>query len=791
MIKDRDKTKEQLIDELAELRRRVTEMEEIENRHICAETELRKERDFARSLVETAPGIILVLDTKGRIINFNPYMEEATGYRFEEVKGKDWFTTFLPERYRDRIRDIFSKTLNDINTSGNINPIITRDGHELEIEWYNRTLKNSLGNVVGILALGQDITNRMRTEDMLKRSEERYRSLVENMNEGLTIINENACFTFTNKKFCKIIEYTREEIIGKHISKFLDKKNAMIMEKQFEKRKRGEVSSYEITCTTKTGKKIPVLISATPIFEYGVFKGTHAILTDLSDVKKAEAELTSANIKLNAIINSATGFYIATSDIEGNVISWNKGAELLLGYKEEEVVGKMLISRFLAGNTAKTGWLKKTINYILENKKFEGEFHFKRKNGEAFPGYLNATPLKDEKGNLLGILGIVQDITRRKKMEDELQRAKEEWEKSFDTINDFIFITDGEGMIERLNRTCAELSGKQPKDVVGMKCRELFKCKNINTESCTLFNLRNDKPLTAHEIKLYDHDIWVNAQAFPSYGPDGNPEHIVHVYRNITEHKKIKELTMEKQAAEEANRLKSEFINNISHEIRTPLTSILGFAETIQRIIRMGKAMNKLPMAADKIIKAGEHLLNLINDLLDISRIEAGKMELKLESIRLKGIISEVISSLNPAFAEKNIILADEISKDLPLTKVDRIRIRQVLFNLVENAVKFTGEGGKVVVGADWDKEMGGQENSEAARQIKVWVKDTGMGIPKNMLKAVFKRFEQVDKSGIKSGAGLGLPICKRLVEMHGGKIWAKSEEGKGSIFYFTLPLAS
>ena len=114
-----------------------------------------------------------------------------------------------------------------------------------------------------------------------------------------------------------------------------------------------------------------------------------------------------------------------------------------------------------------------------------------------------------------------------------------------------------------------------------------------------------------------------------------------------------------------------------------------------------------------------------------------------------------------------------------------------MLFNLVENAFKFTGEGGKVVVGADWDKGMGGQENSEAARQIKVWVKDTGMGIPKNMLKAVFKRFEQVDKSGIKSGIGLGLPICKRLVEMHGGKIQAKSEEGKGSIFYFTLPLSS
>lgn len=160
-------------------------------------------------------------------------------------------------------------------------------------------------------------------------------------------------------------------------------------------------------------------------------------------------------------------------------------------------------------------------------------------------------------------------------------------------------------------------------------------------------------PLTEHETKLDKYNMWVNVRDQPSYDKKGKLDTIVHVYRNITERKRIEELTMEKQAAEEANRLKSEFINNISHEIRTPLTSILGFAETIQRMIRKNQAIEKIPMAVNKVINSGMHLLQLINDLLDISRIEAGKMELKLEPIKLKNILDELDFLRDPQYNKK------------------------------------------------------------------------------------------------------------------------------------------
>jgi PAS domain S-box-containing protein len=172
MMKDEDKTKEQLMDELTGLRQRVAELEASEIERKRAEEALRRERDFAEGLIETAQVIVLVLNKEGRIIRFNPHMEEISGYSLEEVQGKDWFTTFLPKGEHKRIRELFSRAVSDIQTRGNVNPIVTRDGREREIEWFDKTLKDADGNIVGLLAIGQDITERKRAEEALRDTNE-------------------------------------------------------------------------------------------------------------------------------------------------------------------------------------------------------------------------------------------------------------------------------------------------------------------------------------------------------------------------------------------------------------------------------------------------------------------------------------------------------------------------------------------------------------------------------------------------------------------------------------------
>lgn len=238
------------------------------------------------------------------------------------------------------------------------------------------------------------------------------------------------------------------------------------------------------------------------------------------------------------------------------------------------------------------------------------------------------------------------------------------------------------------------------------------------------------------------------------------------------------ELEKARKAAEAANRAKSDFLANMSHELRTPLNSVIGFAEMILDEI-YGKVPSEIREVVGEIQKSGEHLLGLINDVLDISKIEAGRIELKLSENTPEDPIEVAIGRTASLAKAKGLELIAEIHGELPHCTFDLQRITQVLFNLVGNAIKFTHEG-EVRIGAKTDGE-----------DLLFWVSDTGIGIPKSELENIFNEFQQGDSSATREaqGTGLGLAIAKRFVEMHGGAIWVESEVRVGSTFWFTLPL--
>jgi PAS domain S-box-containing protein len=213
-MKDPSRINPELIEETAILKQRIKELEQSESERNRAEEALRRERDFANSIIQTAQAIVLVLDTKGNIVSINRYMEDISGYPLKEVQGKDWFSTFLPERDRNRMRKLFLNAVADIQTRGNVNPIVTRDGRERMIEWYDKTLKDISGNILGLLAIGQDITERKRADEALRDSEARFRTVADFAFNWETWTDNDGQFLYVSPSCQRITGYSAEEFLN-------------------------------------------------------------------------------------------------------------------------------------------------------------------------------------------------------------------------------------------------------------------------------------------------------------------------------------------------------------------------------------------------------------------------------------------------------------------------------------------------------------------------------------------------------------------------------------------------
>src|SRR6202049_107572 len=576
------------------------------------------------------------------------------------------------------------------------------------------------------------------------------------------------------------------------------------------KASRGIEDIYELTYIRKDGSRFPAVVSVTALRgDEGGIIGYLLIGTDNTARKQAEDALLKAGALQNAIFSSENFSSIAT-DEKGVIQLFNVGAERMLGYTALEVVDKITPAdisdsqEVITRAKALSHELATTITPGFDALAFKAsrgiediyELTYIRKDGSRFPAVVSVTALRDAQGGIIGYLLIGTDNTARKQVEAEQERLDQRlrdqqfYTRSLIESNiDALMTTDPRGIITDVNQQMEALTGCTRDELIGAPFKNYF--TDPDRAEAGIKRVLSGSKVTDYELTARARDgketvVSYNATTF--HDRDRKLQGVFAAARDVTERKRFErtlqennlELERAMAAAEKANLAKSDFLSSMSHELRSPLNAILGFAQLMNSDTTPPSPSQTASI--DQILHAGWYLLDLINEILDLAQIESGKLALSREPTSLAEVMLECQAMIEPQRQQRGIRMAFPHSGCPYFVDADRTRLKQVLINLLSNEIKYNQANGTVVV----DCTMSTPE------RIRVSVRDTGAGLPPDMLMQLFQPFNRLGKeTSAEEGTGIGLVMSKRLVEMMGGAIGVESAVGLGSVFWFELNSAA
>jgi PAS domain S-box-containing protein len=766
---------------------RVASFRDVTQRVEAEKALLTSEEKYKKLSNLTFEGVLI--HDNGIAVDFNLSFLKLFGYKREELLGKNMPQLITPKKHH---KAIYKSIKNNYSLPFEIEGV-KKNGSVFPLEIEARTIEKE-GNKTLRVTSFRDITHRKKVENLLLISEEKFELLLESSEDMITVHDLDGTYLYYNGPSCYAL--TKEDVLGKTPYDFFEKEKADIL-----------VNIIKSVGKTGISKKIEIELNWFDEMKwfseyFYLMKGDKEkgerivkVCQDITERKKVENE----NIKLYATIEenekkfsdlfekSGAAIFIFENGVN---IDCNQAALDLFKFKTKEDALKThpseISPEFQPNGQSSEEKRKEMLKIVLKNKTHRFEWTHLKSNGEKFPAEIILITT-NYKPNDITVYVEVRDVTDLKKGEKEIVKAKKKVEKSekylhniINNMGDAVYVKDNQRKVILVNNAFFEIFEISKDDIIGKLHSQNTTPKELKKFDMIDKQVLSDGKESVSEERLITRDnkaITISTRK-TRFIDDSGKKYLIGVTRDISQTRVVeKELILSKEKAEESDRLKTEFLNNMSHEIRTPMNGILGFSELLN-----GPDLddNKRKNFVSIIQNSGNQLLRVIDDIIEISKLETKQVILKEDKVNLNDLLLELFSVFDPKAKESQISLHLErgLSDSNSVILLDSLKLHKVLNNLLENALKFTNEG-KINFGYKLENN-----------KLEFFVSDTGIGIPKGKNKIIFKRFSQADKELSKKvgGLGLGLSIAKENVMLLGGDINVESKMMRGSTFRFNIP---
>jgi PAS domain S-box-containing protein len=743
----------------------------------ATEEALRASEETFRGLFDSLTELVYILDLEGRVLNVNEAVLRAYGYTREELLGQ------TPAMLADPARVDLEEAAEHFYRAVAGEPQryewwgLRKDGSTFPKEVV-QTRSTYFGRDA-VIAVARDITDRVEAERALREREEHFRRLIENASDLVSIISPDGTIRYESEAIGRLFGYSAGEGVGisawdrvhpddrAHVRKALGEVAAMPGETrsaEFRYRARGGEWRY-VEAVGKT-------LTADP--QDGIVINTR----DATDRRQAEDALRESEERYRTLIENTHDMIVVLDPLTQGILYQSPSMERILGYAPGDETHFGLVhpddAPAAMAAIAEAAGSPGTIAHA--------EYRYRHKDGswrhlETFGRTFS--PTSAEQGLVLN----TRDITERKVAEDALRRSEQHFRRLIENAQDNIVIIQADGVMTYQSPSVVRILGYRPEELEGRVAWEYLHPDDIPSVASALGATFSTPGVVGHAEYRFRHKdgSWRYLEAIgQTLSPDSADEGVVCNIRDVTERRMAEEaLRRATQEAERANRAKSEFLSRMSHELRTPMNSILGFSQLLSR----GALAPDQRRGVQHILTAGRHLLRLINEVLDIARIESGRQQLSLEPVRLSLVVQEAVALARPLGAQHGVTLEEEeLPAGEPFVTADRQRLSQVLLNLLSNAVKYNRERGTVRLRCEVLPET---------EQVRIRVSDTGHGVDPAQRGQLFVPFARLGAEHTEvEGTGLGLALSQRLVEAMGGTLVLEESSDEGSTFALDLRLA-